>query len=209
VPGAEISRQGSSCAGTDVSGGQIREAFRLARDESLKVRFITAPAERTPFRDGSFDVITANQCWLYFDRERILPDVVRLLDADGVLTTSHFSWLPRIDPIAQASEALVLSHNPRWSAADWHGEIPPIPSWAVGLFQLVTMFWYDEAVPFTRASWRGRLRACRGIGATLERDQVEAFDREHQVLLESLVPEEFTVLHRIDAHILRPVSPRR
>jgi hypothetical protein len=49
------------------------------------------------------------------------------------------------------------------------------------------------------------MRACRGIGATLSREQTEAFDREHDALLTALVPDRFFVLHRVDAVLLRPV----
>ena len=42
------------------------------------------------------------------------------------------------------------------------------------------------------------------MGATLSSAEVEAFDRAHALLLERTVPEEFAVLHRIDAHVLAP-----
>jgi hypothetical protein len=67
------------------------------------------------------------------------------------------------------------------------------------------MFWFDEAVPFTRESWRGRIRACRGIGASLSDDEVKAFDAAHDELLSRIAPERFTVLHRVDAHLLEPL----
>jgi hypothetical protein len=111
-------------------------------------------------------------------------------------------WLPRVDEIAHRSEELVLKHNPDWTAAGYDGNIPPFPKWAEGEFKLTAMFYYDEPIRFTRESWRGRVRACRGIGATLSATQVEEFDLEHAALLADTVPEEFTILHRIDAHIL-------
>ena len=49
----------------------------------------------------------------------------------------------------------------------------------------------------------GRIRASRGASAILRPDQVEAFDAEHDALLKKLAPSEFTITHRIDAHILR------
>ena len=63
------------------------------------------------------------------------------------------------------------------------------------------MFYYDEAIAFTRESWRGRFRALRGIGASLPDEEVRAFDREHAKLLEEIAEPDFTVLHRIDAHV--------
>jgi hypothetical protein len=66
------------------------------------------------------------------------------------------------------------------------------------------MFYYDEPIPFTRESWRGRIRACRGIGAGLPAEEVRRFDAAHADLLSRIVPESFNVLHRLDAHFFEP-----
>jgi hypothetical protein len=127
----------------------------------------------------------------------------RLLASGGLLVTSHFSWLPLLDPVARASEALMLKHNPDWTGAGWAAEIPAMPRWAEADFRLRAMFWYDEDIAFTRESWRGRIRANRAIGATLSAEAVATFDAEHDALLRDIVGESFTVRHRLDAHFLQ------
>ena len=59
------------------------------------------------------------------------------------------------------AEQLILEHNPAWTAADWPGVIPAMPSWAEDDFELVGMFRYDAEVPVScfypadeAASWR-------------------------------------------------------
>lgn len=200
----QLARQGATVVGVDVAGEQVAAAARLARDEGLDARFVHAPAEAAPFAAGAFDVVTANQCWLYFDNSTIIPQVGRVLRPGGVLVTSHNCWLPRQDAIAAASEALVLSFNPQWAGADWAGVIPPCPAWAADAFDVRAMFYYDEPVRFTRAQWRGRMRACRGVGATLAPAEVARFDVELGALLERIAPESFDVVHRVDAHVLAP-----
>lgn len=204
----QFARQGSVVTGIDIAPEQIDTAALLARTDGLAARFAVAPAERTGLPDAAFDAITANQCWLYFDRARVLPEIRRLLAAGGVLAVSHFSWLPLLDPVARASERLVLDFSPHWEGAGWDGRIPPMPSWAQDAFELTAMFWYDEPIPFTRESWRGRMRACRGTGASLDAQALAAFDREHDALLRKIAPETFPILHRISAHFLRPLSGR-
>ena len=71
-------------------------------------------------------------------------------------------------------------------------------------FKLKGFFFYDEPVQFTRESWMGRIRACRGVGAALSKKEILEFDKEHEQLLESLAPCEFSIIHRIDAHIMVP-----
>jgi SAM-dependent methyltransferase len=196
----QFARQGCKVSGTDIAPNQVEEARRLAAIETLSVDFHLASSEAQPFADHTFDAITAMQCWLYFSRDATVAEVKRLLKPSGVLVTSHFSWLPRLDEISAQSEALVLKYNPQWGGKDSGGVIPPSAYKLDEHFKLKSMFWYDEPNPFTRESWRGRMRACRGTGATLPPDQLAAFDAEHAALLEKIAPPEFTVLHRIDAH---------
>lgn len=200
----EFARVTCRAAGVDISAEQIEAARMLAREERTTVEFRVAPAEDTGFPAASFDVITANQCWLYFDRDCAVAEVKRLLAPSGVLVISHFTYLPRLDPIARRTEELVLHFNPQWTAADWSGDVPEIPRWVRGDFTLAGSFVYDEAIPFTREGWRGRMRACRGVGAALSPAEVERFDREHAAMLSAWAPERFHVLHRLNAHLLRP-----
>jgi ubiquinone/menaquinone biosynthesis C-methylase UbiE len=104
----QFAKRGAVVTGIDVAPEQIDAAASLARAEGLNLRFAVAPAERTGLPDASFDAITANQCWLYFDLERTIAEVRRLLAGDGVLVVSLFNWLPLVDPLARASEELCL-----------------------------------------------------------------------------------------------------
>ena len=73
-------------------------------------------------------------------------------------------------------------------------------------FRLVTYHAYEEGIPFTRESWRGRIRACRGIGAALSADEVVRFDQEHDALLRQIAPETFTILHQVWLHAYTPLG---
>jgi SAM-dependent methyltransferase len=197
---------GLHVCGVDVSEAQIAMARSAAHREKLDIEFSVAGAEALPFPDASQEVVTANQCWMYFDLARTIPEVCRVLIPGGSLVVSHFSFLPTLDPVVAASEALVLQHNPDWGGADWNGYLPAEPRWSRNAFDLTGFFTYDEAIPFTRESWRGRMRALRGIAASLTPEQVDAFDREHESMLEGMVDEDFTIAHRIHAQIFTPKS---
>ena len=198
-----FAQAGAIVTGIDIAPEQIDEARRRSASLGVAAEFQTVPAEDTGLETASFHVITASQSWLYFDKTRAIPEVKRLLRPGGLFLTSHLVWLPRQDAIARASEQLVLQHNPTWSHADHAGDVPLIPTWVDGHFDLHSMFVFDEAIAFTRESWRGRIRACRAIGATLAGRALDDFDREHDTLLNRIAPERFTVLHRIDAHLFK------
>lgn len=195
----QFARQGAIVCGIDISPEQIAMAKFLSEKEGLTIDYKISPAENIPYPDSSFDVLTANQCWFYFDEIKAIAETKRLLKPGGLLVTSHFSWMPRLDSIAKQSEELILKYNPQWNGNDASGEYPAVPEWSIQDFNLRAMFYYDEAIPFTRESWRGRMRASRGISASLSPEEVIAFDQEHDDLLKKIAPEEFTIIHRIDA----------
>jgi SAM-dependent methyltransferase len=198
----QFAQQGARVLGIDISTGQIEAARALAIEEGLGVEFRVAPAEELPCEDASIDVVTANQCWLYFDKAKTLRECRRVLVEDGLLVMSYFSWLPLADPVAKASEDLVLKFNPQWSASGYTGEVTPgLPQPEADSLTLRATFFYDEEIPFTRESWRGRIRACRGIGASLSEEEVLAFDAAHDALLREIAGPEITVLHRIVVRI--------
>lgn len=197
----KFAKAGCEVSATDISDGQITMAKELAENESLKIEFHVAGAEKQPFDDQSFDVITANQCFLYFDKAKAIPEIKRLLKPEGVFVTSHNCWIPERVPLAQKTEEIILDLNPKWTAAGYQGHIPPIPEGMKEHFVLKSMFYYDEEIPFTKETWRGRMRTCRGVGASLSNELVQEFDRRLSDLLDEFGKEEFTVLHRMDAHI--------
>ncbi len=71
---------------------------------------------------------------------------------------------------------------------------------------MVTYHAYEEGIPFTRDSWRGSIRACRGIGAALLADEVARFDHDHDALLQQIVPDTLTILHQVWLHAYTPLG---
>ena len=114
---------------------------------------------------------------------------------NGRLLILYMAWLPFEDKIAGASESLVLKYSLNWSGAGETKKSIPIPDVMYDYFDVVGHEEYDLSVPFTRDTWHGRLRACRGVGASLSQDKLDQWDREHKDLLSEIAPEKFEVLH--------------
>lgn len=47
---------------------------------------------------------------------------------------------------------------------------------------------------FTRGRWHGRMKACRGIGASLTEGEIPKWEEEYRKLLENIAPDVFSVL---------------
>ena len=196
---------GAEWIGSDISENQIAQAKVLAERAGMRIEFIVSSAEDIDYPDGSFDVITACQCFFYFDYDVVIPKLARLLKDGGKLVILFMAWVPSEDEIAKASEDLVLKYNPVWTGAGYERKPVFIPEIAKEYFDIVDTEEYDLPVPFTRESWNGRMKACRGVGASLTPDEISAWEKEHIEMLEKTAPVEFDVLHHAALAILKKI----
>lgn len=186
---------GARWIGTDLSSEQISQAKRLAKEAGMDIDFRAVGTEKLEFPPAVFDVITACQCYWYFDHQRVTPKLFHWLKPDGRLLVLYMAWLPFEDIIAGESEALVLKYSPHWTGA---GEtIHPIrlPEVTFSYFHLLAHEETELDVPFTRETWHGRMKSCRGVGASLSEQELAAWEQEHKALLEKIAPEQFTIKH--------------
>ena len=149
--------------------------------------------------------MSAGQCWHWFGRPRAGAEARRLLVAGGALVICHMDYLPLADNVCAATEELILEHNPAWTMAggtgihaDWTLDV------ARAGFTGIETFSFDVEVPYSHEAWRGRMRTCNGIGATLPPRAVSDFDSALARLLADRFPgEPLGVPHRVWALIAR------
>lgn len=77
------------------------------------------------------------------------------------------------DKIAEKSEAIILKHNPQWTSCGDTVHPVWVPDEYLEVFNLVSQEEFRVDVPFTRESWHGRMRACRGVGASMSSKQLK------------------------------------
>ncbi len=188
-------RYGAEWTGTDISENQIIQARKLSEENSMDIKFIASPAENIDFPEKSFDIVTACQCFWYFDHNVLIPKISQILKDNGKLIILYMAWLPFEGKIAGESEKLVLRYNPDWTGAGETRKPIWIPDIVNEYFNLTDHEEYDLNVHFTRESWNGRIKACRGIGASLDSEKIASWENEHRKLLENIAPEEFDILH--------------
>lgn len=186
-------KYGAKWTATDISENQIEQAKILS--EGMDIDYYTMATEDISFPDNSFDVITACQCFFYFNHKKVMPNLYHMLKPQGSILILYMAWLPFEDKIAGASENLVLKYNPKWSGAGETVHQIDIPDCYKENFELVYQEEYPINVPFTRESWNGRIKACRGIGASLTDREILMWEQEHRELLQSIAPAEFDILH--------------
>src|SRR5438045_1987910 len=89
-----LALRGCDATGLDRSEPLMQQARELDREAGVVVTYVVAPAEDTGLPASSFDLVTAGQCWHWFDRARAAAEVRRLLKPRGHIVIGHFDWIP-------------------------------------------------------------------------------------------------------------------
>ena len=197
--------RGCQVIGIDPSEDMLKQARDLENEIGEKVEYKIGTAENTSLPSNSADVVTAGQCWHWFDRPSAAREARRLLRPGGKIAIIHYDWLPLNGNVVDLTEELIQKHNPEWNMGGGNGLYP---QWQQDLgeagYEEFHSFSYDEQASYTPEAWRGRIRASAGVGASLSPEQVEVFDNELSLLLSEKFPLEIMqVPHRVFAVIAR------
>ncbi len=190
-------RYGAKWTGTDIADNQIQQAKELAKDAGMEIEFFTSKAEEVSFPDNTFDVITACQCIWYFNHDVTAPNFAKMLKPGGKFLILYMGWLPFEDKIAGKSEEIILKYNPNWSGCGDTVHPVMVPDQYMNYFELLSQEQFRVDIPFTKEAWHGRMRACRGVGASMSPEQLDAWNKEHTEMLEKEAQESFVVKHYV------------
>ena len=191
-----VATRARSVLGTDPSEQMLEEARAIGGPDGLD--FALGSAEEIDFPDASFDLVTAGQCWHWFDAPRAAAEVRRVLVDGGRLVIAHFDWIPLPGNVVAATEELIVEHNPDWNM---YGGTGMHPRWLADVaeagFTEIETFSFDLAVPYSHEAWVGRIRASNGVGASLPEEGVRRFSDDLTRLLADHFPEDpLAVPHR-------------
>lgn len=167
-------------------------------------RRAVASAEHLPFADQSFDVVTAAQCWHWFDRSSAPREIFRVLRPGGRIAVIYQTYLPLAGTVAHASEQLILKYRPRWRHAGGVGvNGQALKDLQAAGFGDIECFSFDAEIAYDRDAWAGFIRTCSAVAPTLSPEALSRFDAAHTALLSANWPARFTVPHRVFAAVAR------
>ncbi len=107
-----LAQLGLAVTGLDPSDALLAQAHALDGEAGVAVAYRQGKAEALPFDDAGFDLVTAGQCWHWFDRPRAAAEARRVLRPGGALVICHFDWLPLPGNLVEATEDLIRAHSP-------------------------------------------------------------------------------------------------
>jgi SAM-dependent methyltransferase len=204
-----FAQHGCEVTGVDIAGPLLEQARRLDREAGVEIAYVEGPAEATGLQDGGFDVVSAGQCWHWFDRPAAAREVARLLVSGGTVVIAHFDWLPIKANVVAATEEIILRYTPSWPFADRAGLYP---QWLVDLqaagFTGIETFSFDVMVSYSHEAWVGRVRASAPIAGALDADGVRACSTELTAMLrERFAEDPLAVPHRVWAVTAQTALP--
>jgi hypothetical protein len=133
------------------------------------------------------------------------------------MVIASFDWIALPGNVVEATEQLILKHNPKWALAGGMGIHPVFArDAAIAGFVDIECFSFDVLQPYSHEAWRGRIRASAGIAASLNPQEVAHFDDELREMLALRFPERaapgapMRVHHRTFAMVCRvPLDAQR
>ncbi len=177
------SMMGLKSVGLDMDPAMLDAARTLAASSGLRTTFRQAQAEETCCDDESQDLVTAGQCWHWFDRPKAAAEAHRILKPGGYLLMCHYDWMAHSGNMVEATEDLILEHAPNWTAARGNGIYPLwLRDLAEAGFVGIQSFSYDEPAVYSHKAWVHRIEASAGIAA-LDPTEREAFKAALTALL--------------------------
>lgn len=194
-----FAQRGCNVTGVDIAQSLIEQAKRLDREAGVEIDYVERPAEATELPGDAFDVVSAGQCWHWFDRPAASREVARLLVSNGAIVIAHFDWLPISGNVVAATEEIILRYNPLWPYASRAGLYP---QWLTDLqtagFLEIETFSFDVSASYSHEAWVGRVRASAPIAGTLDADAVRASSEELAAMLdERFAGDPLAVPHRV------------
>jgi ubiquinone/menaquinone biosynthesis C-methylase UbiE len=195
-----LAQRGCNATGLDPSAPLLAEARRIDAEAGItSIQYVEGRAEALPFADSTFDVVTAGQSWHWFGRTQAAAEAYRVLKKGGRIVIAHFDWVPLAGNVVDATERLIMRHNPQWQMEGGTGIHPAwLADVAIAGFSGIETFSFDVGIPYTHEGWRGRIRASAGVAAALPAVRVAQFDADLADLLANEFPEDpLIVPHRV------------
>jgi ubiquinone/menaquinone biosynthesis C-methylase UbiE len=116
--------RGCKVVGIDPAEEMLDAARELDARAGVCVEYRVAKAENTELPDAFIDVVTAGQCWHWFDGSKAAEEVKRILKPDGTIVIAHFDWIPLAGNLVRTTEELIEQRNPTWTMGQGLGMYP-------------------------------------------------------------------------------------
>jgi ubiquinone/menaquinone biosynthesis C-methylase UbiE len=190
-----LALRGCEVTGVEPSLEMLEEAQKSEGTGSIRIRYVQAPAEQTGLPEAAFDAVTAFRAWHWFDREKAILEVRRILKPGGWLVVSNSVFFSAKSELFRETKEIITRHSPGGEfkqpgstagVKEWKHGFPTtwFTEWEQGGFRLEEAWEEEYTVRFTPEGWRGRVQGLSNLAA-MNPETRKRVDEELKVLLES------------------------
>ncbi|MEM7745566.1 MAG: class I SAM-dependent methyltransferase [Pseudomonadota bacterium] len=200
----EMAQRGCEVTALDPSEQMLAMAMEDAEAAALDIGHLCASAEQTGLPGGAFDIITAANCWHWFDRTAAATEAMRLLAPGGRLVIAHQEWLVQPGNPLELTVETIRRHAPLPEDRLWTFKYP---EWLLELhmegFADFRILGFPARLLYTHEEWVGRMVASAWIGPKLSPAEITAFRTDFTARLAGRHPDPMEVDHRVFAVVLK------
>lgn len=154
--------------GVDPSTQLLEKAKAFCEEDFLQIQYVIGTAEQTGLETSIYDIVTIMRAWHWFDREKTIEEVKRLLKPNGtllVIDSGFTSDSPLVAQTISVIEKFILDGiKPAGSKAHSKQRINGFPvewfeEWRQSKLDIRDFYKFDYTVSFTNEEWVDRIES--------------------------------------------------
>ncbi|MDS9471178.1 class I SAM-dependent methyltransferase [Sporosarcina pasteurii] len=106
-----LQQEGASVVGVEPSIELIEEAKEIDNEEGYMIEYKNTYSEATSLPDNTYDLITVLRAWHWFDAEKTLSEIKRILKEDGSLIIMDSGFLSKSKVVKDTLD-MIKNHMP-------------------------------------------------------------------------------------------------
>ncbi|OLS40920.1 class I SAM-dependent methyltransferase [Bacillus sp. MRMR6] len=195
--------------GVDLSTEMLEEAKTLNRLKNFQIPYYVGTSENTGLAANHYDMVTVMRAWHWFDREKTLEEIKRILKAQGTLIVIDSGFLKDSDvvnkTIGVVSNLFEGGLNPSGTKAKSKQMINDFPvewfeEWSNSGFELRDFYKLNYSVSFTKETWLERIESVSWLARLDSETRKNALNTLAEILTDQ---EPYAIPHECNVCILK------
>ncbi len=198
-----MSKDGATVVGVEPAIELIEEARVIDKRAGLDITYVHNYSDATTLESNAFDYVTVLRAWHWFDRQKTMEEINRVLKEDGTLLVMDSGFISGSKVITDTVEIVKRYMpngviKPAGSKADSKQSINSFPvewfqEWKQNGFDLRETYKFEYTVSFSNEEWCGRIGSLSWLTGFADKIQMEILDE----LYRHLVKEYGNITHHI------------
>lgn len=200
-----LQQEGAIVVGVEPSKELIEEAIKNDQKEGATITYENAFSERTPLPDDTYDIVTVMRAWHWFDADKTLAEIKRILKDKGTLIVMDSGFIGRSKVVLDTLE-IIQGHMPdgklkaAGSKANSTQRINSFPvewfkAWQAHRFDLQETYKFTYNVTFSNEEWCGRVGSLSWLSGFEEAERNGILEKLYQHLEEEFKDVKHQIQH--------------